>query len=246
MKVAICIASYNRAEYLPELFESIEKQTFTDYRVYIGIDGSTDNSPEVIQEWTERLPIVILPYEETARIGLNKHRVVKEALIDNPKLIQMLDSDDMIEPTFLERSVETIGDYDWLLSWGKLFGDRSGTIEGVIEPFERLVHRNRLHSWGMFKAHVLRKHNYRESLAFAEDWNLWIRLTKAGYKGVLLKEHLYCQRWHETNLNKTEGYNYAEMRGNVLEGILPVDRPYRFHLLGLVSVTWPVPSRKRS
>ena len=234
MKVAICIASYNRAEFLPELLASIEKQTFTDYRIYIGYDGSTDDSLEVIQEWAERLPITILPYEETARIGLNKHKVVNAALVDKPELIQMLDSDDMIEPTFLERSVETIGDHDWLLCWGKLFGARTGEIQGRIEPFERLVHRNRLHSWGMFKSHVLRKHNYREHLAFAEDWNLWIRLAKAGYKGVILEEPLYCQRWHKSNLNKTQSYNYAEMRASVLEGILPVDRPYRFHLLGLV------------
>ena len=241
MKVAICIASYNRAEFLPELFDSITAQTYDDYDIYIGYDGSTDDSLEVIEGYREYLPITIVDYVETARIGLNKHRVVERALLDKPDLIQMLDSDDKIEPTFLARSVATIGDYDWLLSWGKCFGAREGTIEGKILPFEEMVHRNTLHSWGMFKAGVLRKHNYRMELDFAEDWNLWIRLTKAGCKGIILQEHLYLQRWHDTNLNATHKYNYAEMRGKVLEGILPVARPYRFHLLGLVHL--PVSER---
>jgi glycosyltransferase involved in cell wall biosynthesis len=241
MKVAICIASYNRAEFLPELFESIKSQTFKDFHVYVGYDGSTDNSLEVIEGWLDELPITIVDYEATARIGLNKHRVVTRALEDDPAIVQMLDSDDMIEPTFLERSVETIGDADWLMCWGKCFGAREGTIEGKIVPFDQLKRRNTLHSWGMFKGHVLRKHNYREHLAFAEDWNLWLRLAKAGYQGVVLPEHLYLQRWHESNLNATHKYNYAEMRGNVLEGMGETARPYRFHLLGLVHL--PVSER---
>jgi glycosyltransferase involved in cell wall biosynthesis len=140
----------------------------------------------------------------------------------------------MIEPTFLERSVETIGKHDWLLSWGKCFGEREGLIQGKIVPLDKLKHKNTLHSWGMFKPHILRKFNYRTELAFAEDWNLWLRIAKAGYTGIILEEPLYLQRWHKTNLNVAHKYNYAEMRGKVLEGMSPVDRPYRFHLLGLV------------
>jgi glycosyltransferase involved in cell wall biosynthesis len=241
MNVAICIASYNRAEFLPELFDSIKAQTFKDYSIYIGYDGSTDNSLEVIESYAGEFPMTIVDYEETARIGLNKHRVVKRALKDGPDLIQMLDSDDMIEPTFLERSVETIGEHDWLLSWGKCFGERDGEIRSKIVPLDKFKYKNTLHSWGMFKAHVLRKFNYRTELAFAEDWNLWLRIANAGYEGIILEEPLYLQRWHKTNLNIAHKYNYAEMRGNVLEGMLPVDRPYRFHLLGLVHL--PVSER---
>lgn len=241
MTTAICIASYNRADFLPDLFESINNQTYQDYHIYIGYDGSTDNSLEVIKDYQNKLPITIVDYVETARIGLNKSRVVTRALEDSPELIQMLDSDDMIEPSFLEKSIEAIGQADWLLCWGRCFGERTGEIHGRIVPFEELVHKNTLHSWGMFKASVLREHNYRAHLAFAEDWNLWIRLANAGYKGVILEEPLYLQRWHDSNLNTVHEYNYAEMRGEVLEGILPVSRPYRFHLLGLVHL--PVSER---
>jgi glycosyltransferase involved in cell wall biosynthesis len=236
MKVAVCIASYNRAEFLPALFASIENQTFGDFHIYIGYDGSTDDSLEVIQRWQNRLPITILDYDETARIGYNKRRVVKRALKDGPEIVQMIDSDDKIEPTFLEKSVEAIQGYDWLMCWGKQFGSREGLIEGYIMPIENMRHKNTLHSWGMFKAHALRKHNYRADLDFAEDWNLWLRLMKAGYKGTVLKEHLYLQRWHDDNLNISHQHNYAEMRSKVLDGLglSEVDRPYRFHLLGLV------------
>jgi glycosyltransferase involved in cell wall biosynthesis len=241
MKVAICVASYNRAEFLPDLFDSIIAQTFTDYHVYIGTDGSTDNSLEVIEGYKDKLPITVVDYIETARIGLNKHRVVERALIDEPELVQMLDSDDMIKPTFLERSVEEIEGKDWLLSWGECFGAREGKIEGKITSLQEIMRTNTLHSWGMFRASVLKEENYREHLDFAEDWNLWIRLIGHGYPGTLLKEHLYLQRWHTDNLNLSHRYNYAEMRGKVLEERLGIKRPYRFHLLGLVHL--PVSER---
>ena len=246
-RVAICIAAYNCEEFLPDLLTSIANQTYTNFHIYIGYDGSTDNSLEVIESYQDVVPMTILDYKPTARIGLNKHRVVARALEDNDgdqifnEYIQMLDGDDMIEPTFLERSVETIANYDWLLSWGKCFGSREGTIEGKIVPLEELMYTNTLHSWGMFRHSILQEENYREDLVFAEDWNLWIRLAKAGFKGVILQEHLYLQRWHDTNLNLRHKYNYAEMRGNVLDGMLEVDRPYRFHLLGLVHL--PVSER---
>jgi glycosyltransferase involved in cell wall biosynthesis len=238
--VAICIASYNHAKYLPELFQCIDDQTYRDFEVYIGYDGSTDDSLTVI-EIVQRhygFPIHVLDYDETARIGYNKHRIVEFALKNEPDIIQMLDSDDLIKPTFLERSVATIAEYDWLISWGEQFGTREGKIEGYITPLEEHALRNTIHSWGMFKAHCLRKHNYDPDLAFAEDWNLWLRLRKSGYKGVVLQEHLYQQRWHDTNLTTTRRSRrtFAEIRGEVTKDLnfFSVKRPYRFHLLGLV------------
>jgi len=247
MKVAICIASYNHAKYLPEMLDCILAQTYKDWHLYIGYDGSTDNTLQILEDYQKhrKMPMTILDYEETARIGYNKNRVVARALEDNPDLIQMVDSDDLIKPTFLERSVATIEGYDWLICWGEQFGNRQGTIEGYITPLEEHALRNTIHSWGMFTADALRKHNYDPDLAFAEDWNLWLRLRKDGYKGVVLQEHLYQQRWHDTNLTTTRRSKrtFAEIRGDATKGLdlFAVDRPYRFHLLGLVHL--PVSER---
>lgn len=49
----IFIPSYNRATLLPRAFASIERQTSRDFEVLIIDDGSTDNTQDIVAEWSE-------------------------------------------------------------------------------------------------------------------------------------------------------------------------------------------------
>lgn len=52
--IDVLLATFNGATYLPDLFESLEHQTYPDWRVVIRDDGSTDGTLSVIEEWAER------------------------------------------------------------------------------------------------------------------------------------------------------------------------------------------------
>lgn len=55
VKVSIGVPVYNVAEYLPQCFDSIIKQTFTDFEVIMVEDGSTDGkSFEICQDYANR------------------------------------------------------------------------------------------------------------------------------------------------------------------------------------------------
>jgi len=200
--IAVCIASYNYAQFLPELLDSLIRQTFKDFVVYVSYNGSTDNTFQVLEKYQKELPLMIIDYNSRSGVGLNKHCAVKRAIQDDPQYIQMIDADDKIKPRFLEAVVERMnhGDIDWCLCWGQLFGDRQGYIHSKIESLEQLKQHNNLHSWGTFKREVLEKYNYNPNITWAEDWDLWIRLAEAGYKGDTLREELYLKRWHDQNL----------------------------------------------
>lgn len=193
--VAVCIPSYKADKYLKELQDCLKKQTFKDFKTYV----VKDISP----------------------IGKAKHDVVELALKDNPKYICMIDVDDLVAFTYLEKVVKRLdkGDIDWCLTWGSLFGGRKGYIHSEIEPYEELIKSNsKRHAWICAKADLFRKANYTSEIAWAEDWALWMMIDKLGFKGDIIKEELYLKRWHETNLTITHSER----------------KHYRFHIPGYV------------
>jgi glycosyltransferase involved in cell wall biosynthesis len=179
-KVAVCIpTSTKRTEMFEELTQSLHKQTFKDFKIY----SVNDIKP----------------------IGKAKYEVVEEALKGDHKYICMIDDDDLIEPTYLEKLVERLdkGDVDWAFTWGSLFQDREGYIHGEIQPFEEIIQENHRPSQFMAKAELFKKVKYNQNTSWAEDLELWIVLDYLGYKGAVVEEELYLRRWHEENLTMT-------------------------------------------
>lgn len=53
-KIAILMSTYNGQKYLSEQIESIQKQSYSNWRLYIRDDGSTDNTINIIKRYTTR------------------------------------------------------------------------------------------------------------------------------------------------------------------------------------------------
>ena len=54
--IDILMAAYNGERYISEQIESILSQTFTDWRLLIRDDGSTDNTPAIIEDYAAKYP----------------------------------------------------------------------------------------------------------------------------------------------------------------------------------------------
>lgn len=107
--VSVLIAAYNQAGFVRETLESVERQSFDDYEVVVVDDGSTDDTPKIIEEWASCF---------RAR---RKQRVVVERTVNRGqsaalehgfgfcrgRYICLLDSDDRWMPSKLERVVES-------------------------------------------------------------------------------------------------------------------------------------------
>lgn len=62
--IAILLATYNGGQYLREQLDSLLRQTFQQWTLYIHDDGSTDNTPSILQEYArQHSNIHILEYE---------------------------------------------------------------------------------------------------------------------------------------------------------------------------------------
>ncbi len=53
VKVSICIPTYNRCDYLQYSVNSVLAQTYTDFELIICDDGSTDDTPDVVNSWND-------------------------------------------------------------------------------------------------------------------------------------------------------------------------------------------------
>ncbi|HEG43178.1 MAG TPA: glycosyltransferase [Phycisphaerales bacterium] len=100
-KVSIVIACYNCAEYLPECMESINKQVFTEWELFLIDDASTDNTPELIRKYAAR-DKRIRPYYFSDNAGpyIRRNFAIEHASSD---FIVIQDADDIMDPVKLRR-----------------------------------------------------------------------------------------------------------------------------------------------
>lgn len=96
-KVAILLATYNGANYLSELLDSLIKQTYSNWICYIHDDGSTDRTPIILQKYRQKYPqkFKLLAYPAT---GGPKENFI--SLLKYPKAdyIMFCDQDDVWLP----------------------------------------------------------------------------------------------------------------------------------------------------
>ena len=215
-KVAVCMATYNGGEYLKEMLDSLSNQTFQDFTVYIFDDGSTDNTKEVIESFKDKLAMVVEHNKGIHNIGIVKGRAIQMALRGQHKYIQILDHDDLLEPSFLEEMVKRLeGGCDFVVCNGYTFGEVFGSIANTIPDMNTLLETNTLTSWVMAKSKVWRKHNF-PPLAHLEDWGLFINWIEAGYKGGVVEKPLYGYRMHSEQFHKITNREWGRHRENML------------------------------
>ena len=62
-KISVCMPMFNASRYLRECIDSILAQTFTDFELLIADDGSTDNSVEIVESYTDpRIRLIRRPH----------------------------------------------------------------------------------------------------------------------------------------------------------------------------------------
>lgn len=120
--VSIGVLSYNNSNYIIDTLESLDKQTYDNIEIIIHDDASTDNSREIINEWSKNKNNVILLFADK-NVGVCKslNKLVKEAKGD---YISNIASDDYYEPEFVAKRVallsETPDDVGVCYSWSKI------------------------------------------------------------------------------------------------------------------------------
>ncbi len=97
--ISVIIPVYNVYEWLDECMESLCSQTFHDFEMILINDGSTDGSGAKCEEWVLKDPRIRYISKENEGLALTRNLGIKEA---KGKYIVFIDSDDWVDPRFLE------------------------------------------------------------------------------------------------------------------------------------------------
>jgi len=104
MEITVFTPTYNRADYILPLYESLTKQTYKDFEWIVVDDGSTDNTEMLFSDILSRNNNFPIKYVKTENGG--KHRAINKGIqLAQGKLFFIVDSDDTLPCYSLEKIV---------------------------------------------------------------------------------------------------------------------------------------------
>lgn len=98
-KVSIIVPIYNTAKYLSACLDSILAQTHQSLEVILVDDGSTDDSPKIIKQYTKKDKRIKFIHQKNSGQSSARNAGLQKATGD---YISFIDADDKIAPDFIE------------------------------------------------------------------------------------------------------------------------------------------------
>ena len=174
---------YNAERYFRETFDSVIKQTFTDFEWIVVDDCSTDGSLELARSLAESEPrMTVITLEKNG--GSAKAR---NAALDVAKghYVTFLDADDLLDPNYLESQLEFIKDNGPIISAGyRRMAEETTTEFHVPEntTYKSILTGNPLSCLStVYDRTVFPDERLPEDMQRHEDFVFWVRLLKKGY-----------------------------------------------------------------
>lgn len=192
--VSVVTPFYNRADTMPETVRSVLNQTFQDFEYIVVDDGSPQQDS---RNYLRRLkhPKIQVIHQENQGVAVARNTGVAQA---KGKYVVCLDSDDILEPTFIEKAViamEQNPDAGFVTFDTQMFGE-------INEPFIYPPEHNSLNMLKdnyVITAALFRREawhaagGYKSGIGY-EDWEFWVNITEHGYLGLHIPDKLFRYR----------------------------------------------------
>lgn len=199
-RVSIIMGIYNCEKTLRRSFDSLLHQTYTNWQLIMCDDGSTDQTYQIAQGLQQKWPNRIVLLRNSHNLGLNQ--TLNRCLdIAEGTYIARQDADDLSVPSRLQTEVKFLDQHQEyaLVSSGKDHFDENG-VWGTYPEIEQPTMKDIFfgppfcHAAVMMRRSALEKvggYSVADKLLRVEDYHLWYKFYRAGFKGYNLQETLY-------------------------------------------------------
>jgi alpha-1,3-rhamnosyltransferase len=217
-RASVVVPSYNHAQFVAMTLRSIMKQTLAPAGLVVIDDGSTDDSPRLIEEALQDCPF---PCELVVRNSRGLCATLNEGLARTKgDYFAYLGSDDLWLPNFLNERVQLLQSRrDAVLAYGHAYfvdeqnriidstaewadytdGDVREMLLQTIAPMSPTV---------MYRRSALEKESWNEQ-AKLEDYDLYLRLSTIG-EFAFDPQVLSAWRQHSTNTSRDQIFMLEE------------------------------------
>jgi glycosyltransferase involved in cell wall biosynthesis len=133
--VSVLVTNYNYARFLGFALDSVLNQTYQNFEIVVCDDGSTDESKQVLTNYSHADPRIKVTYRKNG----GQPAATNDAFMHSQgEIICLLDADDLFEPTKLEKVIEKF---------------RSDPSLGVVGNSVKVINT---------EGHLIRTINYKE------------------------------------------------------------------------------------
>jgi len=206
-EVSVVIPTYNSARYLPAAIESVLVQTFKDHEILVVDDGSTDDTPRIVDPFR---PAVRYLRQPNRGVAAARNRGLAES---RGRYVAFLDADDTWLPTKLEKQTRALAEAPSIrASYSAFFVvDEDLRILGVRRGPAPTSLLTALLTQGNVVGSICTvlcerplfdlAGGFDPALSQCADWDMWVRLA-LGTEFLYLDEPLATYRQHSTNMSR--------------------------------------------
>ena len=126
-KVSIVIPIYNSQDYLEECIRSVLSQSYKNTEIILVNDGSVDGSLLICEKYQKLNSNILVKNQKNLGIVLARKTGIENATGD---YITFVDSDDYVEPDYIEKLMSNIYEND-LVTSGLIYRDKY-TYDGIL------------------------------------------------------------------------------------------------------------------
>ena len=214
-KVSIIIPIYNGADYMKEAIDSALAQTYDNLEILVINDGSKDDgaTDKIARSYGDKIKYI---KKENGGVSTALNLALKEMTGD---YFSWLSHDDAYYPEKVEREILFLNDnhllnekvilysdYDLMNEKGKVTDHSVKDHEMLEQKPEYALLRGTVNGLSLLipKKAFTECGNFDESLRCAQDYDLWYRMMKKGYKFIHIPEILVITRIHAKQDTQTK------------------------------------------
>lgn len=213
--VEVIVPAYNVADFLPRCVDSLLGQTCRSIRIWLVDDGSTDGCPAICDNYALRDRRVVVIHKENGGLSSARNaaldKILSLAPIERGKFIACVDSDDWVEPDYVEfllNLIEATGADVAQCGHYIDFSDTRGVEKDKDHSVRILSGENAIESllrngpydvtaWNkLYRTQVLEDIRYPEGMSYEDTATAHLIAEQAGSVAVCMEpKYHYVQRY---------------------------------------------------
>jgi glycosyltransferase involved in cell wall biosynthesis len=199
-RVSVIIPTYNSGAMVRDAIQSVLAQTYSDFEIVVVDDGSTDNTESVVRQFSRRARYF---KQENQGVSTARNVGIRKSV---GEYLAFLDSDDLWSP---EKLAEQVPLLDCDPELGLVYSDWAlASDQGIIQTsylrdlpcrsgyvFDDLIQSGFILTSGVVvrRACLEAAGDFDKSLAIAQDYDLWLRISYR-WKVALVNKPLLIKR----------------------------------------------------